>query len=119
MEYEAVHKLSLKRRKGVKEMLTINPGDDHTLGEGQQHEGEGGTIPVHDLQNVDSTLQNRYHHQHQHPYHHAPLSSAQYIIYFRENTSVIYGYDHTHIFFVVFCIKYDTYKEPLKLFAWF
>ena len=37
-------------------MLTIDPGDDYAFREGQQHEREGGAIPVHDLQNVDSTL---------------------------------------------------------------
>ena len=51
-------------------MLTINPGDDHTLGEGQQHERESGAIPVHDLQNVDTTLQHT-HHPYQH--YHRPI----------------------------------------------
>ena len=35
---------------------TIDPWDGHTLGQGDEHEGEAGAVPVHDLQHVDATL---------------------------------------------------------------
>ena len=35
---------------------TIDPWDDDTLGEGDDHEGEDRTVPVHDLQDVDAAL---------------------------------------------------------------
>jgi hypothetical protein len=37
-------------------VLTIDPGDDNTFSQRQEHERENGTIPVHDLKNVDTTL---------------------------------------------------------------
>ena len=35
---------------------TIHPGDGDTLSKGDQHEGEAGAVPIHDLQDVDTTL---------------------------------------------------------------
>ena len=33
----------------MEKRLTIDPGEDHALGEGDDHEGEGRTVPVHHL----------------------------------------------------------------------
>ena len=37
--------------------FTVDPTDNDKLGEGDDHQGEGRAVPVHDLQEVDSTLQ--------------------------------------------------------------
>ena len=36
--------------------LTIDPGESETFSKGDQHDGEAGAVPIHDLENVDSTL---------------------------------------------------------------
>ena len=48
-----------KQRKRERERAsTINPGDHDTFCQREQHQREGGTIPIHDLQHVDPSLQN-------------------------------------------------------------
>ena len=36
--------------------LTVDPGDDDTFSEGEDHEGEYGAVPVHDLQHIDPAV---------------------------------------------------------------
>lgn len=40
---------------------TVYPCDNEQLAERQHHKGERGTVPVHDLQEVDATLTNKTH----------------------------------------------------------
>ena len=37
--------------------FTVDPTDNDEFGEGDDHQREGRAVPVHDLQEVDSTLQ--------------------------------------------------------------
>ena len=46
------------RERERERLSTINPGNHNTFCQREQHEREGGTIPIHDLQHVDPSLQN-------------------------------------------------------------